>query len=78
MFLSWLKNDLNLDFTSWLFNSNKSTGSQMLISWIELSLIFPKSNANQIRQSMPDSFKNAYPNTVFILDSTKLFCQSPS
>ena len=25
MFLVWLKNGLNLDFTSWLFNSNKSS-----------------------------------------------------
>ena len=32
MFLVWLKNGLNLDFTSWLFNSKKSTVSQMLIS----------------------------------------------
>ena len=24
MFLVWLKNGLNLDFTIWLFNSNKS------------------------------------------------------
>ena len=34
MFFMWLKNGLNLDFTSWLFNSNKSTVSRLLISWI--------------------------------------------
>ena len=34
MFLVLLKNGLNLDFTIWLSNSNKSTVSPMLISWI--------------------------------------------
>ena len=55
----------------------------MLISWINyiyFSLgavpIWP--TEDQIHQSMPDSFKNTYPNTRCILDCTELFCQSPS
>ena len=32
MFLVGLKNGLNLDFASWLFNSNKSTVSRMVIN----------------------------------------------
>ena len=83
MFLVWLKNGLNLDFPGWLFNSNKSTVSQMLISWISylyfsLGAIPIWPTKDQIQQSMPDSFKNTYPNTRCILDCTKLFCQSPS
>ena len=39
MFVLWLKNGLsNLDFISWLFNSNKSTVAQMLITWINYSI----------------------------------------
>ena len=34
MFLVWLKNGLNLDFTSWLSNSSKTAVSSMLITWI--------------------------------------------
>ena len=71
MFLVWLINGLNLDFKSWLFNSNKSIVSPMLINWIyylyfslgAISILPTK----DIRQSMPDSFKNTYPNTRCIL-----------
>ena len=55
----------------------------MLISWINylyfsLGAIPIWPTKDQIRQSMPDSFKNTYPNTRCILDCTELFCQSPS
>ena len=55
----------------------------MLISWINylyfsLGAIPIWPTKNQIHQSMPDSFKNTYPNTRCILDCTELFCQSPS
>ena len=32
----------------------------------------------EIRQSMPNSFKNTFPKTRCILDCAELFCQSPS
>ena len=68
-FLVWLKNGLNLDFTSWLFNSV----SQMLISWINyiyfsLGVIPIWPTNDQTLHSMPDSFKNTFPNTRCILD----------
>ena len=55
----------------------------MLISWINclyfsLGAIPTWPTKDQIRQSIPDSFKNTYPNTRCILDCTELFCQSLS
>ena len=55
----------------------------MLISWINylyfsLGAIPIWPTKDQIGQSMPDSFKNTYPNAKCILDCTELFCQSPS
>ena len=72
----WLKNGLNLDFTSWFFNSVDF--SQMLKSWINylyfsLGAIPIWLTKDQIYQSMPDSFKNTYPNTRCILGYTELF-----
>ena len=58
--------------------------SRMLTSWINYLYFFSLeavpiwSTKDQIRQSMPDSFKNTYPNTRCILDCTGLFCQSSS
>ena len=62
------------DFTSWLFNSNKSADNLD-----QLSLPFPRSTSNQsykrpIAPTTPDSFRNTYPNTRCILDCTELFC----
>ena len=51
--------------------------SQILISWINyftfsLGAIPIWPTKNQVRQSMPNSFKNTYPNTRCILDCTEL------
>ena len=84
MFLVWLKNALNLDFTSWLFNLNESTVSRMLISWINylysyLGAIPIGPTKDQIRQSVSgNSFKDTYLNTRCTLDCIKLFFQSPT
>ena len=80
MFLVWLKNGLNLDFASWLFNSNKSTVSRMVINeinylYFSLGAIPIWPTKDQIRQLMPDSFENTYPN---VFDCYELFWQNPS
>ena len=59
--LVWLKNDLNLDFESWFFNSVGLL--QMLKSWVNylyfsLGAIPICLTKDQIHQSMPDNFKN--------------------
>ena len=60
--LVWLKTGLNLDFTSWFFNSVGLP--QMLKSWINYLYFFSLGAIpiwlakDQIHQSKPDSFKN--------------------
>ena len=54
----------------------------MLISWINylyfsIGAIPICPTKDQIRQSMPDSFKNTYPNTRCMLDCTELFFKIP-
>ena len=71
VFLVCLKNGLNLDFTSWLFDANKS------YFYFSLGVIPIWPTKDQIRQSIPDSFKNTYPNTRCILDCIELFYLSP-
>ena len=83
VFVVWLKNVLNLNFTSWLFDS-KTVASQMLISWISYIYFFSGNNTNlacKILNTLINAWnikKKAYPNTRYTLDCTKLFCQSPS
>ena len=83
MFLVWLKNGMSLEFTCWLFNSNTSTVSRIIITWINylyftLGAIPIWPTRSQIQDSMPDSFKKTYPTTRCIIDCTELYCQSPS
>ena len=83
MFLVWLKNGLSLELTSWLFDSNKSTVSRIIITWINylyftLGAIPIWPTRSQIQDSMPESFRKTYPKTRCIIDCTELFCQSPS
>ena len=83
MTVVWLKNGFSLSHIAWLFNLPKSTVSRHLISWINFLYftlgsipIWP--TKQQIQETMPESFKNTYPNTRCIIDCTEIFCQSPS
>lgn len=83
LLLVWLKNGFSLSHTAWLFHTPKSTVSRYIITWVNFlyfslgSLpIWP--TKQQVQETMPDSFKRAYPTTRCIIDCTELFCQSPS
>lgn len=83
MTLSWLKNGFPLSHLGWLFQLPVSTVSRHLISWINFVYftlgsipIWP--TQEQIKETMPSSFKKSYPSTRCIIDCTELFCQSPS
>ena len=83
LFLTWLKCGLTLHFTSWLFDTPKSTISRYIITWVNFlyfSLgsvpIWP--SKQQIAETMPESFRRAYPSTRCVIDCTELFCQRPS
>ena len=84
LFLIWLKCGLTLHFTSWLFDTPKSTVSRYIITWVNFlyySLggsvsIWP--SKQQIIETMPEIFRKTYPSTRCIIDCTELFCQRPS
>ena len=83
LFLGWLKNGFGSGITAWLFHSNKSTTSRIIITWINYLYfmlvavpIWP--SKSQVQEAMPESFKRSYPSTRCIIDCTELFCQSPS
>ena len=83
MFLTWLRLGFSLTYTSWLFNTPKSTVSRYLVTWshfiyLKLGAIPIWSNLEQLRENMPKCFKETYPNTKVIIDCTELFCQKPS
>ena len=83
MTLVWLKNAFPLYHLSWLLKIPVSTVSRHLISWVnflyfKLGSIPIWPSKEEILETMPTSFKNAYPNTRCIIDCTELLCQSPS
>ena len=83
MTLVWLKNAFPLCHLSLLFQIPVSTVSRHLISWVnflyfKLGSIPIWPSKEEILETMPTSFKNAYPNTRCIIDCTELLCQSPS
>ena len=81
MCLSWLKNGFAMSHVAWLFDTPKSTVPCYIITWINFMYftlgslpIWP--SIQQIDESMPETFKQAYPNTQCIIDCTELFCPS--
>ena len=84
LFLTWLKCGLTLHFTSWLFDTPKSTVSRYVITWVNflyfslggIVSIWP--SKQQIIETMPENFRKTYPSTRCIIDCTELFCQRPS
>ena len=83
MTLVWLKNAFPLCHLSLLFQIPVSTVSRHLISWVnflyfKLGSIPIWPSEVEILETMPTSFKKAYPSARCIIDCTELFCQSPS
>ena len=75
--ISWLKGGFSLKHLSWLFDLTKSTTSRYIITWINLMYftlgsipIWP--SKDQIKETMPKSFKETYPTTRCIIDCTEL------
>ena len=66
-----------------LFNISQSTVSRIVISWVNfmylrfgLLNIWPSRKV--VDDTMPQDFKNKYPNTRAIIDCTEIKCQMPS
>ena len=82
MALVRLKNAFPLYHLSWLFKIPVSTARHLIsrVNFLYFKLgsipIWP--SKEEILETMPTSFKNAYPNTRCIIDCTELLCQSPS
>ena len=62
---------------------SKSTVSRYLITWVSFCYFFLGANpiwpsSEVIDSTIPQSFKNTYPSSHCIMDSTELFCQRPS
>ena len=83
LFLTWLKCGLTLYFTSWLFDTPKSTVSRYIITWANF-MYFSLGSVNiwpskkQITDTMPGNFRKTYPSTRVIIDCTELYCQRSS
>ena len=83
LFLTWLRLGLTLKYTGWLFGITKSTASRYIITWanfmyFKLGCIPIWPTKQQVRNSMPQCFKDTYPKTRVVIDCTELFCQRPS
>ena len=83
IFLSWLRLGSPLKHTAWLFNLPKSTASRYIIT--RANFIYFKSGCvaiwltkDTVIETMPECFKDTYPNTRVIIDCTELFCQKPT
>ena len=83
MCLSWLKNGFTISHAAWAFDTPKSTVSRYIITWINIMYFslgsIPVWNSRQqIDESIPETFKQTYPNSRCITDCAELFCQRPS
>ena len=83
LFLSWLRLGSSLKHTACLFGLPKSTVSRYIITWtnfiyLKLSCVPIWPTKETIVKTMPNCFKETYPNTRVVIDCTELFCQKPS
>ena len=65
------------------FNLSKSQVSRIWITWLDFLYTQVRSipiwdSQNYIRETMPSSFKESYPNTRVIIDCTEVFIEMPS
>ena len=81
--MTWLKNGFARSYLAWLFKISKSTVTRYLITWtnfcyFSLGVIPIWRSRETIDSTMPQSFKNTYPSTRYVIDCAELFCQRPS
>ena len=82
-FLSWLRLGSPLKHTVWLFDLFKSTASRYIITWanfiyFKLGCVPIWRTKDIVIETMPEFFRDTYPDMRVIIDSTELFCQKPS
>ena len=82
-FYSWLRLGSPLKHTTWLFDLSKSTASRCIITWANFIYfklgclpIWPAKDI--VIETMPECFRDTYPNTRVIIDCTEFFCQKAS
>ena len=83
LFLSWLRLGSPLKHTAWLFDLSKSTASRYIITWanfiyFKLGCVPIWPTKDIVIETMPECFRDTYPNTRVVIDCTELFCQKPS
>ena len=83
LFLSWLRLGSALKHTAWLSDLSKSTASRYIITWanfiyFKLGCVPIWPTKDIVIETMPECFRDTYPNTRVIIDGTELFCQKPS
>ena len=82
-FLTWLRCGFPQWNMSQLFKISLSTTSRYLITWANylyfcLGCIPIWASRADIQRSIPECFKETYPDTRVIIDCTELYCQVPS
>ena len=83
MFIVWVRCAFTQKHISYLFKCPTSTCSRYLITWANYLFFMLGSipiwpSKSQVKQMMPDSFKETYPSTRCIIDCTEIFAQVPS
>ena len=79
-FLPWFRLCSPLKHTAWLFNLFKSTACRYIITWanciyFKLGCVPIWSTKDIVIETMPECFKDTYPDKRVIIDRTELFCQ---
>lgn len=77
-----LRNGFSNIHIGWLFNCDSSTITRLLISWLNYVYlkfctlpIWP--SREEVNESMPEIFKERYPNTRVIIDCTEIAVEAP-
>ena len=70
-------------YTAHLFNLPKSIASRYIITWanciyFKLGCVTICPTKDIVIETMPECFRDKYPNTRVIIDCTELFCQKES
>ena len=82
LLLMKLRNGFSNIHLGWLFNCDSSTITRLLISWLnyvylKFSTLPIWPSREQVNESMPDVFKERYPNTRVIIDCTEIAVKAP-
>ena len=83
MFIVWVRCAFTQKHICYLFKCPTSTCSRYLITWANYLFFMLGSipiwpSKSQVKQMMPDNFKETYPSTRCMIDCTKIFAQVPS